>query len=325
MQHQPQMKTTTEADFMRNPHAPKRKHAADADIATIRENARANAKKLAAEKRERTEDRRTQADADREHRELVNRVRDEIARGLGATSGEYILEAIEMHAASSSGNPALAPIWHQVRQITYTAPNIDAAIEARHALTFAFDAVPPGTVCAERAPSLTRLPAPKPLSRANRVGSDALRAIALAVGIDLPAIEDLEDPDLEDEDAIEDRIEKARAQKLYDPEDWESNDSLAAKDLAAAKKERAEHTADAERACLARLNAVRTAILAAIAEKLATLEMGPIAWWCLELYRHLADSPTRTPYGADHPNDPPKAWRITQAFGVNFDFSQIKE
>jgi hypothetical protein len=298
---------------------------ADVELAAIRATANTNAEKLAGEKRARTEDRRTRADADREHRELVNRVRDEIARGLGATSGAYVLEAIEMHAASESGNPALAPIWQQLRQITHTEPNIDAAIEARHALTFAFDAVPPGTVCAERAPSLTRLPKPPPLKRANRVGPDAVRAIALSVGIDLPAIEDLEDPDLEDEDAIEDRIEKARAQKLYDPEDWDLNDSLAAKDLVAAKKERAKHTADAERACLARLNAVRTAMLDGVAAKLATLTIDPISWWCLELYRHLADLPTRTPYGADHPNDPPKAWRITQALGVRFDFSQITE
>jgi hypothetical protein len=238
-------------------------------------------------------------------------LRASLAAYFGATSAEYLADALDAHEPTSL---VTRPIFAQLRR---TEPAIVA--EALHCLAGTLPGGAPRAadklIGASAAKATRALPSPHSAAlppRPQRPGWFAAWAPSAGIAISPHPGVQFETPAQWTR-----RIEAQRRQGLY------ADPALAAREAELMRKRRQEleETADAKHH--ASIEAVRLGVIAVVDEVIAAMPFSPAYWHARELRRALAGEQMLMPPHPSVPGVPFTAWRMSQALGVRFDFGKV--
>lgn len=244
---------------------------------------------------------------------------DELARDVGATSGQYLGWALSARRPTA---PHLQAPYRCLEQLcadeyvnSYALPNLEMAIEARVAL--AGSLLPPVRADDKFFGGADKRLRAFPPARPAAVSYDTgwYPTWAREAGVPLAASY----VGFQNLDAEIARVRREEKDKKYDRHDSARNTSLAEREIELINKRsqdaRAREIEDVPRI----LDKQREAILKIVDRVLVGLEMGIAFWWAREFRRAIAGEPARLPEDRDKLS----AWRWTQALGVRFPFETL--
>jgi hypothetical protein len=248
--------------------------------------------------------------------ERRNALMASLAAYFGATSAEYLADALDAHAPTIS---IARPIFEQLRRVE---PHI--VVEALHciagSLPFGAPRAADKVIGTNAAKAVRTLPASLAIElppRPQRPGwfSDW----AMSAGISMPSHPGV---DFETPAQWTRRIDAQRARGLYSADSAE-NTRLAAQEAELMRKKRfdLEEKADAEHH--AAIEAVRLRVVSVVDDVLAAMPFGLAYWYAREFRRAVANERLTMPPHPSVPGVTFTAWRMTQVLGVRFDFGKV--